>query len=94
TRNEEQIIAAQERAILITSFSGGNASVTTGDFSFGISGQYIENGKIVQPINEMNIAGNLLELWQQLVETGNDPFPFSPSQIPTLVFKDVVFSGL
>jgi len=94
TRNEEQIIAAQERAILITSFSGGNASVTTGDFSFGISGQYIENGKIVQPINEMNIAGNLLELWQQLVETGNGPFPFSPSQIPTLVFKDVVFSGL
>ena len=94
TRNEAEIIAAQERAILVTSFSGGNASVTTGDFSFGISGQYIENGKIVQPVNEMNIAGNLLSLWQQLVETGNDPFPFSPSQIPTLVFSDVVFSGL
>ncbi|HSV88814.1 MAG TPA: TldD/PmbA family protein [Bacteroidales bacterium] len=94
SRNLQEIIAAQEKAILITSFSGGNASVTTGDFSFGFSGQYIENGKIVQPVNEMNISGNLLNLWQQLVETGNDPFLFSPSRIPTLVFNDVIFSGL
>ena len=93
-RNQQEIIANLENAILVTSFSGGNASVTTGDFSFGISGQYIENGKIVQAVNEMNIAGNLQTLWHQLAETGNDPFHFSPSQIPTLVFNDMVFSGL
>lgn len=93
-RDQHEIIASLDKAILVTSFSGGNASSLTGDFSFGISGQYIENGKIVQPVNEMNIAGNLQTLWQQLIETGNDPFPFSSSQIPTLVFSDVVFSGL
>jgi len=94
SRNREQIIAAQERAILVNSFSGGNASATTGDFSFGISGHLIENGKITRAINEMNISGNLLELWHQLVETGNDPFRFSATQSPTLVFAEVIFSGL
>ncbi|HSV77249.1 MAG TPA: TldD/PmbA family protein [Bacteroidales bacterium] len=94
SRNSEQIIAAQERAILVNSFSGGNASALTGDFSFGISGHLIENGKITRAINEMNISGNLLDLWNQLVETGNDPFRFSATQSPTLVFADVIFSGL
>lgn len=93
-RNPGQIIAAQDKAILVTSFNGGNANTTTGDFSFGISGQYIEKGEIVRPVNEMNITGNFLTLWGNLVETGNDPFQYSSLQSPTLVFKGVDFSGL
>ncbi len=93
-RNQEQIIASQEKAILITSFSGGNANSTTGDFSFGIAGQLIENGKVVRAVNEMNVSGNMKNLWQQLMETGNDPFPYSSLQSPTMVFRDVDFSGL
>jgi PmbA protein len=93
-RNQDQIIAAQEKAILITSFNGGNANGTTGDFSFGISGQLIENGKIVQSVNEMNISGNFQNLLKQLTETGNDPYTYSSMQTPTMVFQDVDFSGL
>ena len=94
TRNQDQLIAAQDKAILITSFNGGNANSTTGDFSFGISGQLIEKGKIVRPINEMNISGNFKTLWNDLIETGNDPYPYSSMQSPTLVFRGVDFSGL
>ncbi|MFW5725909.1 MAG: TldD/PmbA family protein [Bacteroidota bacterium] len=94
TRDQKQIIAAQNKAILVTSFNGGNANATTGDFSFGISGQLIENGKIVKAINEMNITGNFKNLWNDLIETGNDPYPYSSMQSPTLVFNNVDFSGL
>jgi PmbA protein len=94
SRNQEQIIASQDKAILITSFNGGNANATTGDFSFGISGQFIEGGKIKRSVNEMNITGNFLRLWKQLIETGNDPNPYSSLQSPTLVFAGVDFSGL
>ena len=94
TRNQEQLIAAQDKAILVTSFNGGNANSTTGDFSFGISGQLIEKGKIVKPVNEMNISGNFKNLWNDLIETGNDPYPYSSMQSPTLVFRGVDFSGL
>jgi PmbA protein len=93
-RSQNEIIAAQDRAILITSFNGGNANVTTGDFSFGISGQFIQGGKIVRSVNEMNITGNFLNMWNQLVETGNDPYEYSSMRTPTMVFRDIDFSGL
>ena len=94
SRSQEQLIASQSKAILVSSFTGGNANSTTGDFSFGISGQLIENGKIVRAVNEMNISGNLLTLFNNLVELGNDPYLFSSLQSPTMVFNDVDFSGL
>ena len=72
---------------------GGNSNSTTGDFSFGIIGQYVENGEIVKPVNEMNISGNLKELLKQLVAVGNDPYPYSTIQMPTLRFEGVDFSG-
>ena len=93
-RNQKQIIGAQNKAILVTAFNGGNANSTTGDFSFGISGQLIENGRIVKAVNEMNISGNFKNLWNQLIETGNDPYPYSSAQTPTMVFSGVDFSGL
>lgn len=92
-RSQQQIIADTRKGILITSFNGGNSNQTTGDFSFGISGQLIENGKITRAVNEMNISGNFKNLWNQLIETGNDPYPYSSSQTPTLAFRDVDFSG-
>jgi hypothetical protein len=73
---------------------GGNSNPTTGDFSMGISGMLIENGKMTRPVFEMNISGNLKTLWSSLAEVGNDPYVFGSWRVPTLRFKDVQFSGL
>jgi PmbA protein len=94
TRSQEQIIATLDKAILVTGFNGGNANTTTGDFSFGIQGQLIEKGKIVRAVNEMNISGNFIALWNNLIETANDPNPYSNIKTPSLLFKDVDFSGV
>jgi PmbA protein len=93
-RSPELIIADTRKGIVVTSFNGGNSNPTTGDFSFGISGQLVENGKIVRAVNEMNISGNFKNLFNQLIETGNDPYLYSSAHTPTLVFRDVDFSGL
>lgn len=90
----EGIIADTDKAILVTGFNGGNSNSTTGDFSYGIEGFLIENGKRTQPIAGMNITGNMLAVWSNLVDTGNDPRLSSSWRIPTLVFDDVNFSGL
>jgi PmbA protein len=94
TRSLDEIVAATQRGILIDSFIGGNSSDITGEFSFGIMGHYIEDGKRVQAVNEMNIAGKLLEFFQQLDELGNDPYLSASMQSPSLVFRDVQFSGV
>ncbi|NOZ09376.1 MAG: TldD/PmbA family protein [FCB group bacterium] len=92
-RSVPEMLKDIKKGILITGFIGGNSNTTTGDFSFGIMGQLIENGQIVQPVNEMNISGNALSLWKSLVETGNDPHPYSSWKIPSLLFEGVDFSG-
>lgn len=93
SRNQEQIMASIDKGIWVTGFNGGNSNPTTGDFSFGIEGFLIENGRPVKPLNEMNITGNLLTLWQSVEEVGNDPRLNSSWRIPTVLFKDVNFSG-
>jgi len=94
TRGFDEIVKGVENGIFVTSFNGGNSNSTTGDFSYGVSGFLVEGGKIVKPVNEMNISGNAKEFWNQLTELGNDPYKYSSLLSPTLVFKDIDFSGL
>lgn len=82
------------RGIFITGFIGGNSNSTTGDTSIGITGQLFEKGQLVHPVSEMNIADNHLKIWQRLAEAANDPYPYSPQRFPSLVFTDVVVSGI
>lgn len=93
TKPLEALLADAGQAIYVTSWLGGNADGTTGDFSFGIRGHQVEGGKIGAPVGEMNITGNLLDLFSRLVAVGNDPWPYSSTLAPTLVFEGVQFSG-
>lgn len=88
------LVANVQRGILVTGFNGGNSNSSTGDFSYGIEGFLIENGVLTQPVNEMNITGNMLSLWASLEAVGNDPRLSSSWRIPSLVFDGVNFSGL
>jgi PmbA protein len=78
------------RGLYITGFNGGNCNGTTGDFSFGIEGYWVENGVIVKPVNEMLMTGNMLELWSSLVDSSNDPLGYTAWKLPSLLFAGVV----
>lgn len=94
-KNHSQLLNTMHQGIWVTGFNGGNTNSTTGDFSFGIEGFLVENGIATTPIGEMNITGNILDLWNNLVEVGNDPLSLNSSrQIPSLLFEGVSFSGL
>lgn len=93
-KDRDQIIKGVKKGILVTGFIGGNSNSVTGDFSIGIVGQLIENGQIVHAVNEMNIAGNANDVYNQLVVIGNDPYPYSSSRTPTMHFEGIAFSGV
>lgn len=93
-KNHGELMQSMQKGIWVTGFNGGNCNGTTGDFSFGIEGFLIENGIATTPVSEMNITGNMLQLWNNLVEIGNDPRTNSSRRIPSLLFEDVNFSGL
>ena len=82
------------RAIMVTDLNGGNCDPATGRFSYGIEGFLIEDGRIAQPVSGMNITGNMLSLWQNLIAVANDADPWETELIPSLTFRDVAFSGI
>lgn len=88
-----EILGDVGEGVYVTSWLGGNADGTTGDFSLGLRGHMIENGKIGRPVGEMNVTGNLRDLFSRLEAVGNDPYPYSGTLAPSLVFADVDFSG-
>jgi PmbA protein len=94
TRNMEEMMATVSKGVLITGFNGGNSNGSTGDFSYGIEGYFIQDGKIIHPVNEMNISGNMNQLWFNLAELGNDIRKDESLRIPSLMLKDVDLSGI
>lgn len=90
----DALVASVKKGILVTGFNGGNSNGSTGDFSYGIDGFLIENGKIVQPVSEMNITGNMKTLWSNIGEIGNDVYKNSSWLMPSILFENVDFSGL
>lgn len=88
-----ELLSEAGDGVYVTSWLGGNADGTTGDFSLGLRGHMIENGKIGRPVGEMNVTGNLRDLFSRLETVGNDPYPYSSTLTPSLLFSDVDFSG-
>jgi PmbA protein len=93
-QGRDALLAGMKEGILVTGFLGGNSNATTGDFSLGAQGYRVRGGRIAEPVGEMNVSGNHLELWKRLVAVGNDPYPYSSSRTPTLVFEGVQFAGV
>ena len=88
------LLADIGRGILVTRFNGGNSNGSTGDFSYGIEGFLVENGKLTFPVNEMNITGNFKQIWHDLVAVGNDVYTGSSTRMPSLVIDNISFSGI
>lgn len=92
-RDLDGLAADVGEGVLIDRFLGGNSNSTSGDLSFGCAGRMIRDGKIAEPVAEMNLAGNLATIMQRLVAVGNDPNPNSSAGCPSIVIEDVQISG-
>ena len=93
-RTMDEIIRSLKKGVLITGFIGGNCNGTTGDFSYGIEGYFIQDGTIVHPVNEMNITGNMNQFWFSLAEVSKDINENSSIKIPSLMFENIDLSGI
>lgn len=92
-KTQQDVLDKVKDGILVTGFNGGNSNPATGNFSYGIEGFLIKNGKRVHPVREMLITGSFLTLWSQLVAVADDARPCLSKLVPTLAFKNVDFSA-
>ena len=58
--------------LLVTDLIGFGVNVVTGDYSQGAVGHWIEGGRLVHPVHEVTIAGNLKDMYRAIVDVGSD----------------------
>lgn len=68
----QELISGLKKGLIVTDTLGQGVSLVTGDFSKGATGFYVENGKIKFPVEEITIAGNLREMYQQIIGLGTE----------------------
>lgn len=93
TRSRAELLGAAKGGVLVTAWLGGNMDETTGDFSLGVRGHLIEGGAVGAPVGEMNVTGNIVDLFAHLVDLGNDVWRYSSTVTPSLLFEGVQFAG-
>jgi len=72
TRSLEEIIGEIKEGLFVTEFLGQGVNMVTGDYSRGASGIWIENGQLAYPVEEITVAGNLKDMFNNVTEIGSD----------------------
>ncbi len=70
--NRESLISKMGEGFLVTELMGQGVNTITGDYSRGAAGFWVEGGEIAYPVEEITIAGNLREMFGQIVAVGSD----------------------
>jgi PmbA protein len=95
-KSQEELFQEVGNGVFITDVSGLHAGLNqqSGNFSLQSTGYMIENGKKGKPLDLITVSGNLLELFGDVLEVGND-VDVSPSGISaeSLLIKKIAVSG-
>lgn len=89
----EAIVGAVSNGFYVTSLSGFGVNGVTGDYSRGASGVWIENGALTHAVEEVTIAGNLLEMFRDIQMVGSDLEFRSSICAPTLLIGKMTVAG-
>ena len=89
----EEIIGDVKDGLYVTEVMGFGVNLVTGDYSQGASGMWIENGEIAYPVEEITIAGNLKDMYRNIVSIGNDLVFRGASAAPTIRVEGMTIAG-
>ena len=71
-RDFDGMLALMDRGLLVTELMGQGVNGVTGDYSRGAAGFWVEGGRLVHPVHEVTIAGNLRDMYRAIAEVGSD----------------------
>jgi PmbA protein len=72
TEDFDALLRRMDRGLVVTELMGQGINGVTGDYSRGAAGFWVENGAIAYPVHEITIAGNLRDMYRQIVAVGSD----------------------
>lgn len=89
----EAIISELQRGFYVTAMLGHGMDPTTGDYSRGANGLWIENGELAHPVQEVTVAGDLLSMLGAIDAVGSDLQFRGSAGAPTVRFTELTVSG-
>ncbi|MCV2867219.1 TldD/PmbA family protein [Defluviimonas sp. WL0002] len=91
-RSLDELLAEMGTGLLVTSLIGASINPTTGDYSRGASGFWIEGGQIAYPVNECTLAGNLRDMMRRITPA-NDARGHLSYVVPSLLVEGLMLAG-
>ena len=79
--------------LLVTELMGQGVNGVTGDYSRGASGFWVENGVSVYPVHEITIAGNLKDMYRNIVALGNDVDVRGGVRVGSILISEMTIAG-
>ncbi|HLK11847.1 MAG TPA: metallopeptidase TldD-related protein [Candidatus Binatia bacterium] len=89
----ESIVASVRAGLYVTELIGFGVNLVTGDYSRGAAGLWIEGGELTHPVEEVTIAGNLLDMLRNVEMVGTDLRFRSACAAPTLKIARMTVAG-
>ncbi|MCB6179404.1 TldD/PmbA family protein [Rhodobacter sp. Har01] len=91
-QSRDDLLAAMGTGLLICGMIGQTINPTTGDYSRGASGFWVENGRISHPVNECTVAGNLRDMLLRIVPA-NDARSHLTLRVPSILIDGMTLAG-
>ena len=91
-KSRDQLLADMGTGLLVTSMIGSSINPTTGDYSRGASGFWVENGQVTYPVNECTVAGNLRDMLRSIIPA-NDARTHLSRVVPSLLVEGLTLAG-
>ncbi len=89
----EDLIKQMGTGLLVTELMGQGVNTVTGDYSRGAGGFWVENGEIQYPVSEVTIAGNLKDIYKNIVAVGNDIDRRGNIQTGSILVENIKLAG-
>ena len=89
----EALLKQMGTGLLVTELMGSGVNPTTGDYSRGAAGFWVESGEIQYPVHEITIAGNLLEMYRNIVSIAGDIDPQHTLQTGSILVEKMTIAG-
>ncbi|SUA57435.1 metalloprotease PmbA [Oligella urethralis] len=87
------LLKKMDRGLLLTELIGRGVNYVTGDYSRGAFGYWVENGEIQYPVQEITIAGNLREMFQQIQAVGADQITRGAKTSGSVLIEQMAVAG-
>ena len=88
----KDLLSSNSKCLYITETIGHGSNIVTGDYSVGATGFLVENGEFKYPINEITIAGNFKDMFQNITLANDLEFEYSTNS-PTMMIDGMVVAG-